>query len=451
MLLRHGHVIAEGCWQPYRQADQHMLFSLSKSFTATAIGLLVAEGRLSVDTPVLDFFPEDTPPNPSANLRVMRVHDLLSMSTGHALDTVQSMTMDPSGIWARGFLAQPVDHTPGMHFVYNSGATYMLSAIVQRITGARMLEYLQSRLLEPLGVDNPRWETSPQGIDVGGWGLMLTTPDIAAFGQLYLQRGTWRGQQVIPASWVDAATAFQISNPNEPNIDWRQGYGYQFWRCRHGAYRGDGAFGQYCLVLPEQDAVLAITSGLGDMQPPLDLVWEHLLPALSHMPLPEDASAHAALTNTLAHLQLPTPQGLPQSPTAAQIAGKRFTLEANSEGITEIRFSSDSAVTQITISNEHGPQQITCGHNHWLRGLAYLSPLNGPMRAMAPPSDVPSPIGASGAWVDAQTFRLKLWWYETPFARLISFHFNGDSLTMTLLNNIGWGPLEETQLHGRLT
>jgi CubicO group peptidase (beta-lactamase class C family) len=337
MLLRHGQVVAEGWWDPYRPDDRHMLFSLSKSFTSTAIGLLVAEGRLSVDEPVLAFFPDDAPSEPSANLKAMRVRHLLSMSTGHANDTTGPMAAQLDRTWVQGFLAQPVEYTPGTHFLYNTGATYMLSAIVQKLTGGRMLDYLQPRLFAPLGIANPRWQISPQGIDTGGWGLSVTTADIATFGQLYLQRGMWQGVPLVLETWVDAATALQTPNGPSANPDWAQGYGYQFWRCRHGAYRGDGAFGQFCVVMPAQDAVLAITSGLRELQAVLDLVWEHLLPAMSEAPLPADSSAQAALANQLAHLKLRTPPGQPLSTTAARVSGKSFAVTENA--IRAIRVS----------------------------------------------------------------------------------------------------------------
>src|SRR6185436_16579471 len=135
MLLRHGHVLAEGWWAPYEAERPHMLFSLSKSFTSSAIGLAVAEGLLSVDDRVLTFFPEQAPAQPSEHLAAMRVHDLLSMSTGHAEDTTPYLRQQPDGDWVKAFFARPVEYTPGTYFVYNSGATYMLSAIIQRLTG----------------------------------------------------------------------------------------------------------------------------------------------------------------------------------------------------------------------------------------------------------------------------------------------------------------------------
>jgi CubicO group peptidase (beta-lactamase class C family) len=164
----------------------HVLFSLSKSFTSTAVGLAVAEGYLSVEDPVLSFFPDDAPATVNDNLAAMRVRHLLSMSTGHVEDTTGSLFAQPDGNWVRGFLACPVEHVPGTHFLYNTGASYMLSAIVHKVTGQRMLHYLQGRLFEPLGIEDATWETCPRGIDVGGFGLSVKTEDIARFGQLYL-------------------------------------------------------------------------------------------------------------------------------------------------------------------------------------------------------------------------------------------------------------------------
>ncbi len=245
MVLRHGNVVAEGWWGPYRRDDPHVLFSLSKSFTSTGVGLAIAEGKLSLDDTVLSFFPEDAPANPSDNLKAMRVRDLLSMSTGHHADVIENFPFtDPAVSQTRAFLALPVAHKPGTHFVYNTPASFMLSAIVQKVTGLPLVDYLGPRLFEPLGIRSPKWDASPKGVSLGGFGLSLTTEDVARFGQLYLQRGEWNGRRLLSAEWVDAATAREVSNGSNPASDWEQGYGFQFWRCRHGIYRGDGAFGQ---------------------------------------------------------------------------------------------------------------------------------------------------------------------------------------------------------------
>ncbi|MCA9120611.1 MAG: serine hydrolase [Planctomycetaceae bacterium] len=291
MLVRHGHVVAEAWWQPEAADRPHVLWSLSKSFTSTAVGLAVAEGKLNVDDHVTSFFPNDLPPNPSTNLKAMRIRDLLTMNAGHQ----DELNWRQAEHWTKAFLAHPVPHKPGTHFRYNTPATYMLSAVVQKVTGESVLEYLTPRLFEPLGVEKPDWETSPQGISIGGYGLYLRTEDIAKFGQLYLQKGEWNGKQLIPAEWIEQATSRQVSNGSNPDSDWEQGYGFQFWRCRHGAFRGDGKDGQFCIVLPEQDAVIAITANTGNMQAELNIVWDKLLPAFKETALDENSAENERL------------------------------------------------------------------------------------------------------------------------------------------------------------
>ena len=303
MLVRHGHVVAEGWWKPEAAEKQHVLWSLSKSFTSTAVGLAVAEGKLSVDDLVLKFFPEEAPEKPADKLKLMRVRDLLTMSTGHDVE-VKFTTNAP---WVQTFLAHPVPHKPGTHFQYNTPGTHMLSAIVRKVTGETVLDYLRPRLFEPLGIENPQWGASPQGNTIGGYGLYIRTEDIAKFGQLYLQKGKWNGKQLLPAAWVEQATSKQVSNGSDPSKDWDQGYGFQFWRCRYGAYRGDGKDGQFCLVLPEQDAVIAITANTGNMQGQLNVVWEKLLPAFQNGPLAANPAEEAKLKQTLANLEVRPP------------------------------------------------------------------------------------------------------------------------------------------------
>lgn len=316
MLVRHGYVVAECWWKPEAADKPHVMHSLSKSFTSTAVGLAIAEGKLSVDDPVLKFFPDDAPPETSDKLKAMRVRDLLTMNSGHETE-VKFTTNAP---WAQTFLAHPVPHKPGTHFMYNTPGSHMLSAIVRKVTGETALEYLKPRLFDPLGIDNPEWGSSPQGNSFGGWGLKIRTEDIAKFGQLYLQKGQWNGKQIVPAAWVEQATSKQVSNGSDPTKDWDQGYGFQFWRCRHGAYRGDGANGQFCIVLPEQDAVIAITADTRDMQAELNVVWDNLLPAFHPGPLPANSAGETKLKQAFANLEVRTPA--PRKSAAATAGGK---------------------------------------------------------------------------------------------------------------------------------
>lgn len=304
MYLRNGKVIAEGWWDPFSSDLKHMLYSTSKSFTSTAIGLAVSEGLLTVDDQVISFFPDELPDSISDNLESMRVSDLLSMTAGQDPEpTFRKFNRD--GHWAAAFLEYPVKNEPGSIFLYNSAATYMLSAIITKVTGQTVLEYLTPRLFDPLEIVGMDWEADPDGISTGGWGLRLKTEDMAKFGQLYLQEGKWNGEQVLDPSWVKEATTMKIlqspevDEENRAKSDWLQGYCYKFWRSRHNSYRADGAFGQFILVLPEKDVVIAITANARDMQKELNLVWDHLLPGMMDGPvegLPGEGGSAAAET-----------------------------------------------------------------------------------------------------------------------------------------------------------
>jgi CubicO group peptidase (beta-lactamase class C family) len=337
MLLRHGQVVAEGWWYPWKAETPHMLYSLSKSFTSSAVGMAVAEGRLSVEDQVIAYFPEATPKKVSQNLSAMKIHHLLSMSTGHHQDT--SDEVFPSSTPFKKFLSLEVEHVPGTYFVYNTAATFVLSAIIQKVTGRTLLDYIKPRLFDPLGIQGTSWESHPNGVNFGGYGLNITTEDIATFGQLYLQKGDWKGERILTEAWVEAATRKQVSNGDNPNDDWCQGYGYQFWRCRHNLYRGDGAFGQFCIVMPEQDAVLAITAGVPDMQAVLNVVWDKLLPALDRKQLPASEMGSSALVDKLRSLAIDPPTGAATSKIASRVNQQTYSFEPNYVGLGSLRFN----------------------------------------------------------------------------------------------------------------
>ncbi len=439
MLLRHGQVIAEGWWAPYAPDQPHLLFSLSKSFTSTAVGLAIAEGRFTLDDPVISFFPDALPARPGIRWPEVRVRHLLSMSTGHLKDTMERIARKRNRHWVKAILAQAVRRAPGTHFVYNNGASYLLSAIVRQATGENVREYLQPRLFTPLGIEPPTWETCPLGISCGGWGLSLKTEDIARFGQLYLQQGQWNGAQLLPATWVETATSAHIANGSDPNSDWAQGYGFQFWRSRHGAYRGDGAFGQYCIVMPEQDAVLAITGGIRDMQPPLNLVWDLLLPAFAAAPLPADAAAHAALTARLSGLMLPPQGGAATSATAAHVSGRTYTFAENAQRIQSLTCAFDATGCRLTLQDARAAHALEVGYGVWQHGATTLPP----------EAHTPEPVAVSGAWSDEHTYTLQACFYRTPFCTTLTCRFEDDQVFLDSKDNVGFGPTERPQLVGR--
>ena len=437
MVVRHGRVVAEGWWTPYGKNDPHVMYSLSKSFTSTAVGLAIADGKLTLDDSVVAAFPEDAPATVSDNLKAMRLRDLLRMNTGQHADDVSAFHFDGDDKLTRVFLSLPVAHKPGTHFWYNTPATYMASAMVQKATGQTVLDYLRPRLFEPLGTLNPTWDASKQGITLGGFGLRIRTEDIARFGQLYLQKGEWQGKRLVPADWIAEATARQTSNGSSPTSDWEQGYGYQFWRCRHGLYRGDGAFGQFCIVMEKQDAVVAITSGTRDLAGVMNLVWEHILPALDAKPLPADKASVTKLRQKLGGLTLPSQAGEAMKPLAAQVSGKRYVFPANEAKLEAVvvEFGPDGAVIRL---RQNGKDTRIPAGRVWQRGETLLT------------LGVPEKVAGTGAWTADDTFTAKLAAYETPFVQTVAFQWKGEELRVDTEYNVAFGERKRPQLVGKL-
>lgn len=477
MVLRHGSVVSEGWWHPYRAEVVHELYSLSKSFTATAVGFAQAEGLLDVDDLVLDHLGDLAPQAPAEHLTTMRLRHLLTMTTGHDQDPTDRVFSSQD--WERTFLALPVEHEPGTHFVYNTAATYLLSAIVQWRTGQRLLDYLGPRLLDPLGIRGAVWAQSPTGVDEGGTGLSVTTEDIACFGQLYLDDGMWGGRRVLPEGWVEQATILQVPSVHD-EVDWRQGYGYQFWRCRHGAYRADGAFGQFCVVMPEQAAVVAITAGTPDMQGVLDRVWTHLLPAMGAPVDPReghgaqhgsgDGAPQASLTDRLGALRLRPPvvahtgSGRPPMdltgrtvtlPAADATGPGRATIDAAGPavalrliaGVDSVTIGETDAFgvpTSVTLRSGDYAETVFVGADEWALGMTRMgdrpTPGAGPGR----------PIAAAAAWTAPDSCTAQIRWYDTPYCLTIAGSIDGDRVTIRPRLNVSFGPTELEPIEARL-
>ncbi|GLY17453.1 hypothetical protein Kisp01_44670 [Kineosporia sp. NBRC 101677] len=354
MVVKSGQVVAEGWSAPYAPERPHLVYSVSKSFTATALGLAVGEGLVDLDAPVLSYFPELDADVTDPRSRAMKVRHVAAMASGHQEETYGAAELDETGNIMRGFLRLPPDAEPGSIFAYNQPCTIALAQIVQRTSGTGLLEYLRPRLFEPLGVDveGMGWIRDGQGRELGFSGLHVTTEVLAKLGLLYHQDGVWEGRRVLPEGWVELATRVHVSNddPDQDKPDWRLGYGFQFWRSTHG-YRADGAFGQLVMVLPEQDAVVAITSQSPDQQALVDLVWEHLLPALTGGA--EGEAADRALAAQLAALTLPVVTGRGEASFTAAAFEPADVAEVSSvyavAGASEAR-----AVTEVEI-REGGP------------------------------------------------------------------------------------------------
>ena len=353
MLYRHGKMCAASVASPYRMTDRRHVFSVSKTWTSTAIGIAVDEGLLTVDDPVISFFPEDLPEVISDNLAAMKVKHLLSMNTGHHNDTTGRVAaFEPN--WAKRFLSLEVEHVPGTYFVYNSTATYMLSAIITKLTGQRLLDYLRPRLLNPLGIDDLFWLESPDGINVGGWGIHICMEDMLKLGVLYLNRGVWNGRRILSEAWIDEATSAVSDNSRNATIDWQVGYGYQIWRCQHNCFRADGACSQYIVVSPDTDSVAVIISEENRMQPILDAYYATILASMSDAALPASAPCDVAVRPFVE-----PPEG--SFHLSAPIAGH---VGENPFGLTAIAVREEADGLMLTLTGK-GTVEVPCGAGEW--------------------------------------------------------------------------------------
>jgi CubicO group peptidase (beta-lactamase class C family) len=358
MVVRHGHVVAEGWWAPHTPERTRLLYSLSKSFTSTALGLALEEGRFGLDDPVVSYFPEFDAEITDPRSRSVALRHLASMASGHNRDMMQeALTGDPQEP-VRGFLLVAPDEEPGTVFAYSQPCTYTLAAIIQRVTGMRLSEYLRPRLFDPLGIGEVGWRSWPPGREQGFSGLFARTEDVAKLGQLYLQRGRWGEDQLLPERYVEQATSRQIDTPNQDNVDWRQGYGFQFWMARHG-YRGDGAFGQFCVVLPAHDAVIVTTAGTEAMQAVLDKLWQLLLPGLGAGRT--DDAVQQELDQRLDGLSLPALVAKPSPPRWQDWTERSFPVASGAKGapaapLTSIKLPNAAHGLEVTVAEPANAQ-----------------------------------------------------------------------------------------------
>ena len=287
MVLRNGKVVHEEWFGDQTSTTPHNMYSVTKTFTATAMGFAVSEGKLKVTDKVISFFPDKLPEKVSPYLAEMEVRHLLTMASGN---DVREMNQDNPD-WIKEYLSLEVKYQPGTRYQYSSTGSNMLAAIVEKATGEKMRTYLTTRLLNPLGIKVGSWGETALGTTYGGFGLHICTEDMAKLGQFILQKGKWEGKQLLPEAWIKEATSYQMEcipsgadwdkrNEMNPESDWRQGYGYQMWMCRHNAVRADGANGQYIVIIPEKNAVVVTTAHIGDMGAELNAIWDHILPAL---------------------------------------------------------------------------------------------------------------------------------------------------------------------------
>lgn len=433
MIMRHGKVVAEGWWAPYAAEKPHVMYSVSKSFTSAGIGIAIEEGHLSLDDTVRSFFPDQAPESPSEHLSGMRVSDLLTMTTGHRADTIGRIIGNDDRTLVERFLALDVEDRPGTHFVYNTGATYMLSAILQKATGEKLFDYLQPRLFQPLEFTNHSWDESPEGISLGGFGLNITTEDLAKFGQLYLQQGEWHGQYLVSKNWVIESTSKQASSGSNPENNWEQGYGYQFWNNTvEGTYRADSAFGQFCIVLPHDELVVTITAGTSDTSGLLDAVWEVLIPAIDANAIEPDTSIQQALRRRSDALAITQIEGKESAPLANSVSGSLYQLAENTLGLESVQFAFEGGKSNVVFKDANGSHSIEFEHGDWAEGVTAL------LIASLGTAQETHHYQARGAWTTDDTFALQIIFDHSPYEANLRFQFGGDLVVIDGEQNVSF-------------
>ncbi|MBN2665413.1 MAG: serine hydrolase [Bacteroidales bacterium] len=419
MFLRHGKVIAEGWWDPHGPDYKHLLYSASKTFTATAVGLAVSENRLKVTDKVVSFFPYSLPDTLGNNMKDLTVENLLTMSVGQDPAPMGAGTDED---WIAAFLKNEPVHKPGTVFLYNNMATFMLSAIVQQVTGQTVFDYLKPRIFDPLSIRGADWDKNAQGINLGMIGLRLRTEDLAKFGQLLLQNGKWNNKQLIPAEWVKAGTSFKIESSggsaglSKDLNDWTQGYCYQMWRGRNNSVRLDGMAGQFVLLFPDLDAIVVMTANARNTQEQLNLVHNYLIPSIKSVKaIPPSPAAYDELRKKVTALSLETPADKVSEPDLAKkISGKEFMLQENEYQIQSVYFTFKNNDCSFAIKRNNQISVVKAGQGTWkitnTKSASLLAPpRNTHSKSIDANYAVLQPVikaGTSYCWTDPRTLEI---------------------------------------------
>ena len=432
MLWRHDHVVAEGWWSPYRADRIHMMHSLTKSVTACAVGLAVADGHFRLEDKAVSFYPEHLPATVSDNLAAMTVEDLLTMRTGHAGMVSGSAWRPIKTSWIAEFFKIPVVTRPGTNFVYTSAATYMLSAIVTRTVGQSVADYLKPRLFDPLGIEGYQWPAGPEGISPGANGLSWKTVDSLKLGILHARNGVWQGRQILPKTWTDA-----VQYPHVPDT-----YGYQWWLGPDGVFLADGLFSQLCFVFPRHDAVLAITAGIPEKSQFNKFVYKYFPTAFS-VASPNDS---LVLKTRIGTLRLLPPARLTHSPVVPHVSRKIYRFPDNADQVKSMQFDFTETECVFTLEDYRGAHTIKAGLGRPVEGDTTMTGNKlhheyelDQMRVVA-----------SGEWRDDRTFVMIWSFVETAFRDTVVCSFEGPSLRFDRSVNVNSAETSLPTLVGRM-
>ena len=436
MLYRHGNVVAEGWSWPYAAHRPHMMHSLTKSVTTCAVGLAIDEGRFTLDDRVVDFFPDEAPETINTNLAAMTVRDLLTMQSGHAESVSGSVFRPIKTSWVAEFFKIPVVHAPGSHFLYSSAVSFMLSAIVTRTTGQAVRDYLEPRMFAPLGIAGISWGGSPNGISSGGNGLTWRTADSLKLGILHLNRGEWDDKQVLPSDWVDAATRPQVPARN---------YGYQWWvHEAASAYFAVGAFGQYSIVFPQHDAVLALTAGVQRSASLREHAWEYFPDAFLGSTSSAANQTQRQLDARLRDMRLLPEARQTTSTIAAAVSGKPYAIAANDDDVSSVQLDFNGNDVTFRLTDHRGVHSVRAGLDRWIESETSIT--GNKLHHQYQADDMR--VVAHGRWWDEHTFEMTWQFVETAWVDTVTVRFFDDRISIDRRTNANYAPRVATTLRG---
>lgn len=440
MVIRHGKVAVEFYNKPFSAEEPHSMYSVSKTWTATAIGLAIDEGLIALDTKVIDIFPEYLPEKADPYLDKLTIRHLLTMSSGKSINLLE----DKSKVdWLAQFFKSPWGFEPGEKFLYTNENIFMLAAVIKRMTGLSVRQYLKPRLFEPLGIEVPFWETEANGIEAGGWGLYLKTEDLAKLMLCYAQGGQVHGQQILPEWWTKEASKFQIDNSENAAKDSSAGYGYCLWRCGTipNTYRADGMFSQFGIVMEDYDAVVTATSGIAFEQNALDYLFQFFPNAFFDQTAVQKDTV-PGWKKYLRSFSLEKPEKSPHSPLEETLKGKTI-LVSNKKYLQTIGFPLSVmpiAVTYMTTDKAGNPDKFQLAFSdsmmkiRWTEGdevnTVYCG-MDGKMRGgKIMLGQISYDVCAHARWLTDTVLEIHIRPYTTIAKRILHFEFEGDKVTI---------------------
>lgn len=364
LLARHGKLVTEAYYAPYEADTLHRMFSISKSFTSIAIGLLAEEGQISLDDPIIKYFPDKLPEENHPWIAKMTIRDMLKMETCHTSTTYKlNMELD----WVESFFVTEPTHEPGTVFSYDTSSSHTLSALVERLTGKPMLDYMREKFLDELSFSKEAYIVKdPFGVSMGGSGLMATPMDIMKFAMVVMNQGKHKGKQLLPEWYIKEATMHQTDTlMNGAILEESQGYGYMFWRTQQGGFACYGMGGQYAICLPEQDLICVTTADTQGIQGANQLIfnslYEELLPSLYDKPLPANALAQDKLNACISQLAIKPLHGSCASPLAESLNGRTYSLETKPSGFDSLALEFAQEEGKLIFTDERGSHEIGFG------------------------------------------------------------------------------------------